>query len=106
MDLCAADLKRSFSTSSAILEIMDALIDSPVERVLELVAGCFTAEVADRLVALKFDDALQAQLDELAEKANEGQLSEEEKAHYLSYIEIMDFVALLQLKARKLRPCP
>ena len=81
---------------------MAAITDSPLDRIVDLVAGCFTPEAAQRLMALKFDDALTAQLDELAEKANEGQLSEEERSNYLAYIEIMDFVALLRLRARKM----
>lgn len=81
---------------------MSALTSSPLDRVLDLVAGCLTPESAQRLSTLQFDDALQAQLDELAEKANEGQLSDEERSNYLAFIEIMDFLALLRLKAQKM----
>lgn len=42
----------------------------------------------------------QARLDELADKANEGTLSADEAREYDTYIELMDFVALLRLKAR------
>jgi hypothetical protein len=43
---------------------------------------------------------LQARLDELGEKANEGRLTEEERAEYLAYVEGLDLAALLRVKGR------
>jgi hypothetical protein len=43
---------------------------------------------------------LQARLDELGEKANEGLLTEEERSEYLTYVEAMDVIALLRVKSQ------
>ena len=53
----------------------------------------------------KPDRELQARLNDLASKANEGALSAEEAVEYDKYVEYMDFVAYMRLKARA-RACP
>ena len=73
-----------------------------LDRVLEPFSRCFTPEVAQKIVDFRADAVMQARLDELAEKANEGALSEAERAEYDSYIEAIDFIAILQAKARSL----
>jgi hypothetical protein len=50
---------------------------SVLSRLLDPVGRCLTPEVAQHLVALQVDPAVQARLDELAEKCTEGQLSAE-----------------------------
>jgi hypothetical protein len=71
-------------------------------KILDPVAQCFTAEVAKRVVELGADPAVQARLEELAEKCNEGTITPEEMAEYDAYIQAMDVVAILQKKARTL----
>jgi len=44
----------------------------------------------------------QSRLDELAGKANEGQLSSAEEAEYAQYREAFHFITVLQTKARHL----
>lgn len=73
-----------------------------IDRLITPVGECFTPEVAERITALKADGQLQARVDELAEKANCGRLSDEERAEYETYVSFADFVALLQIKARNL----
>ena len=59
-----------------------------------------------RNVANLRDSATQARLEDLAEKANEGQLSTEEAALYDRYLEAYHLVTILQAKARAfLRKC-
>ena len=74
--------------------VLDHLID-PVSR-------CFSAEIAQQLVNLRADAETQARIDELAEKANEGELSAEERAEYSAYVNCMNFIGVLQAKARRL----
>jgi uncharacterized protein YnzC (UPF0291/DUF896 family) len=62
---------------------------------------CFTPEVARRLADLRADPQLQARVDDLAEKANEGQLSAEEQGEYDRYREVYHLVTVLQAKARR-----
>ena len=45
------------------------------------------------------DPELQARLDELGAKANDGTLTDQERSDYATYVEAMDVVALLRVKA-------
>jgi len=80
---------------------MSQATDTTLERfVTHLVRG-FTPELARHFAELPQPTAeFQARLDELADKANEGTLSDDEAREYDTYIELMDFVALMRLKAR------
>ena len=71
-------------------------------KILDPVAQCFTPEVAKRVAELRADPAVQARIEELAEKCNEGTITTEEMAEYDAYIQAMDVVAVLQKKARTL----
>ena len=73
-----------------------------LDRLLDPVAACLTTDVARKIAALRVDPATQARLDELADKAAEGDLSLSEREEYATYVEALDFVALLQAKARAL----
>lgn len=72
------------------------------ERVLNPFSECFTPEVAQKIADFRADRATHARLDELAAKANEGLLTDTERAEYDAYIEVIDFIAILQAKARSL----
>ena len=61
---------------------------------------CLTPEVAMRIVNLRADSPTQARVDQLAEKANQGQLSPAEQREYDRYLEAFRFVTVLQAKAR------
>ncbi len=67
-----------------------------------LVARCFTADVAQQVAALRANPTLQARLDALARKANEDELTEEERDEYQAYVEAIDLVSILQAKARQI----
>ncbi len=71
-------------------------------KILDPVADCFTAEVAERVAGLRADPEVQTRIDELAEKCNEGTVTPEETAEYDAYIRAMDVVAVLQHRARSL----
>jgi hypothetical protein len=72
--------------------VLDLLLD-PVSRIL-------TREVAQKLVKLRLDSTAQAQLDALARKCNEGELTESERREYETCIYAIDFISILQAKAR------
>lgn len=76
--------------------------DQMMERLLSPVGDCLTSEVAERLVALRADAGVQARIDELAERANEGLLTPEERLEYEAYVRTITFISFLQAKARKL----
>ena len=71
-------------------------------KILDPVAQCFTPEVAKRVAELRADPDVQARIEKLAEKCNEGTMTPEETAEYDAYIHAMDVVAVLQKKARTL----
>lgn len=73
-----------------------------LEDVLEPVARCFTPEVARQIAGLKLGPEVEARLDELAEKCNEGRLTAAEQEQYEAYVEAIDLVAILQAKARRI----
>ena len=49
---------------------------------------------------LHADDSLSERIDELASKANEGELSAEERDEYEAYIDANNLMAILQAKAK------
>jgi hypothetical protein len=73
-----------------------------LDRILEPVSRCLTPEVAKHLVDLRADPQTQARIDELADKSNEGELTDAERAEYETYVRAIDFITILQLKARSL----
>ncbi len=72
-----------------------------LDRLLDPVAECLTPEAARALVELHAGPEIQAQIDELAAKCNEGKLSPIEQAEYRDIVEAIDFISILQAKARK-----
>ena len=76
----------------------------PVEldRLLDPVGRCLSPDVARRLVDLRADPDVQARLDYLAEHSTEGDLTESERSEYETLVRAIDFVAVLQAKARAL----
>ena len=72
-----------------------------LERFVDHLTRGFTPELARHFAELpQPSPEFQACLDELAEKANEGTLSPAETTEYEKYVEYMDFVAFMRLKAR------
>lgn len=61
-----------------------------------------TVDQARAIVQFRGDAALRKRIDQLAELANEGELSEEERAEYEGYVHANKFMAIFQAKARKL----
>jgi hypothetical protein len=81
------------SMASSVFDLLDRLLD-PVVHVI-------TPEAARRLIELQANSVDQFRMDELAEKANEGQLTPDERAEYELYISAANIIALIQAKARE-----
>jgi len=78
-------------------------LDAPVlDRLLDPLGRILTPEVARKLVDYRFDAKAQARINNLARKCNEGQLSDDERREYETYVQTIDFIAILQAKARTL----
>jgi hypothetical protein len=72
-----------------------------LDRLFEPMTRILTPEVARQLAGLRADSAVQERIDSLAEKCNEGQLTPEERVEYATYVNFIDFMAILQAKARR-----
>ena len=73
-----------------------------LDRMLDAVGGCLNPDSAQQLLALRADPQLQSRLDELAERSTGGILTEAERSEYETYVRALDFIAVLQSKARGL----
>jgi hypothetical protein len=62
----------------------------------------FTVDQARGIIQYRGDAALHKRIEDLAAKANEGELTTEERAEYEGYVRANKFMAILQAKARKL----
>ena len=71
-----------------------------LDRFLDPFETFLTPEVAQRLVEFRVDEQTQARIDELADKCTEGQLTPPEREEYDTYISVIDFITVLQAKAR------
>jgi hypothetical protein len=71
-----------------------------LDRFLEPLAGCLSPDVAAKVADLRADEGMQNRIDYLAEQANEGLLTEEEREEYSGYLHAVDVITVLQTKAR------
>jgi hypothetical protein len=73
-----------------------------LNRLLDPLADCLSPDVAAKIANLRADDAVQERLDYLAERSNEGLLTDDERDEYAGYIHAIDVIAIFQAKARHL----
>jgi hypothetical protein len=71
-----------------------------LDRLLEPLAGCLSPDVAAKVADLRADEATQSRIDYLADRANEGSLTNDEREEYSGYLHAIDVIAVLQAKAR------
>jgi hypothetical protein len=72
-----------------------------LEELFDPVGECLTPEVASKLVALRATPRVQTRIDELADKCCDGTLTPEERMVYESYLRAINFIGVLQAKARR-----
>lgn len=73
-----------------------------LDRFLDPIGSLLTPDVAERLVEFRADARTQKRLDRLAEKSRQGKLTAAERKDYETYVSAIDFVTVLQSKARSL----
>lgn len=64
--------------------------------------GLVTPDTMDRIIRFRFDSEVENRAAALAERANEGALSEEERIEYAEYIEAVDLIGIIQASAKAL----
>ena len=76
----------------------EAILDEMLEPLVE----ALTPETAKALSQLQPKPAVQARVDQLAAKCNEGDLSTEEQAEYENYVRVGNLLALIKAKAKQI----
>ena len=76
---------------------------SLLSQLLDSVGKCFTPEVASRIADLRASAEFEERLEYLGDRCTEGQLTPEEKEEYETYVQTINFLSILQAKARKIR---
>lgn len=74
---------------------------SLLDKIFEPFGEVMTPETARRFVQMRADDDVQRRIDELADKCTEGELTAEERSEYDAYIQAIDFISIMQSKARQ-----
>ncbi len=72
-----------------------------LDEFLDPLSRCLDAESARRVVALGVSASVQARVDVLADRANEGLLTADELAEYEALMNAEDIVAILKMKSRQ-----
>jgi len=71
-----------------------------INELPEPFASAMTPEVARELSNLKVSPETQSRIDKLAQKCNEGTLSEDERQAYETYVRVGNLFTVLRAKAR------
>ena len=72
-----------------------------LDSLLEPLSLCLDVESARRLVAFRIDPQVLERIEILGERANEGDLTPDERSEYEALINAADFIAILRLKAQR-----
>lgn len=72
-----------------------------IDEMLELLVEALTPETARLLSQIQAKPSIQARVDQLAVKCNEGALTEEERAEYENYVRVGNLLALIKAKAKR-----
>jgi hypothetical protein len=72
-----------------------------MDRTLDSLAASLNEEAARSILDIRIDPEIQARVEVLAGRANEGELTLEERDEYLSYVEAADLLAIFKLKAKR-----
>jgi hypothetical protein len=80
-------------------------LDTPaahfLDRMLDPLAAALNRDAARCILDVRIDPEIQARVAVLAARANEGELTPDERDEYLSFVEAADLLALFKLKARR-----
>jgi hypothetical protein len=78
-----------------------AVSSTILDRFLDPLSRCPDSESARRVAELTVDPAIQARVEVLAERANDGVLTEDERAEYAALVDAADLISILKLKVRR-----
>ncbi|MBK5290551.1 MAG: hypothetical protein JJE04_02520 [Acidobacteriia bacterium] len=72
-----------------------------LDQLLDPFTQCLDAGSAQRVIEFGVAPAVEQRVSALAERANEGVLTEDERTDYEALINAADFIAILKLKAQR-----
>lgn len=75
----------------------DAILNEMLEPLLEAI----TPDAARALAQYQPKPSIQAHVDELAAKCNEGELTEAERTEYEEYVRVGNLLAMIKARARR-----
>jgi hypothetical protein len=73
-----------------------------LDEIFGSLSACLSPEVARRIIELRAGKPLQDRIDELAEKCNQGELSDEERSEYELYVVAGSMMSILQARAKRI----
>lgn len=73
-----------------------------LDEMLEPVSRSLGLKTARALASLRVGVRMQARVEKLAEKCNEGKLTPNERAEYEAYVQASTLIGILQAKARRI----
>jgi hypothetical protein len=76
----------------------EAILDEMLEPLVE----ALTPETARAVAQIRPKASVQARVDQLASKCNEGNLSADERAEYEDYVRVGNLLAVIKAKARRI----
>jgi hypothetical protein len=79
----------------------DSSASASLDGLLDPLSRCLDAASAQRVAEFRVPPPIQERIHLLAERANEGLLSQDERSEYEAVINFVDFIAILKLKARR-----
>jgi hypothetical protein len=74
---------------------------SALNRLLEPLIRSLGPDAARRILAFRIDTSVQARIDDLADRGNEGLLTHPEKAEYEGYVAESSLINIIKAKARR-----
>ena len=76
-------------------------VASYLDQLLDPLTDALTPEFAFALLNLRADPDVEARIEELRQKANDGTLTPAEDAEYKDFVEAVDVVSIMQAKAQR-----
>jgi hypothetical protein len=73
-----------------------------LDEMLEPVSRSLGLKTARALAALRVGARMQARVEKLAEKCDEGKLTAKERAEYEAYVQASTLIGILQAKSRRI----
>jgi hypothetical protein len=76
-------------------------VTSALNQLLEPLSRTLSSDAAKQILALRIEPTVQARIDDLADRCNDGALTAPERTEYEGYVEGISVINILKAKARR-----